>query len=90
MSGSDVVRGLARIAGVPWSALAPAALDGIPESRDALLDLGDSGAPGLEAWLPAFRQVLRARRFDVLELTFASGERFSVRHVHRLRFWRRA
>jgi hypothetical protein len=92
MSDEATVRGLAKAAGLACAARTQVdAQDAqvFGASGDALLDLdGDAAAPAL--WLPRFRQWLRQRRFDAIELTFADGERHRVRRVHRWRFWRRA
>lgn len=91
-SCDDVVRGLAKLAGVACVAPTPAALQSFgTSSGDALLDLAEAGAKtdGL-ASLAVLQDGLRASRFAAIELTFASGERFRIRHMHRLRFWRHA
>lgn len=91
-SADDVLRGVAKMAGAACVEPSPDALEGPRGDGDVLLDLGASGSTTTftEEWLAAFRRWLRERRFDVVVLSFASGERFRVRHVHRLRFWRRA
>jgi hypothetical protein len=81
----DVIRGLAKVAGVDIAEPSPAAFKGI--AGDGLLDVGTSD--GSMEWLPFFEQALGARRFDAIEVTLPAGERFRVRHAHRLRFWRR-
>ncbi|HJP99282.1 MAG TPA: phosphoglycerate mutase [Rhodanobacteraceae bacterium] len=89
-SSDDVLRGLARLAGIACAGPAPEALDATRQSGDVLLDLvGQDLSGALARWLPRFRQVLRERRFEAVELLFPGGERFRVRHAHRLRFWRR-
>lgn len=89
-SSDDTLRGLGKLAGIPCSAPAPGSLDVPGQAGDVLLDL-DVRDPGSvwSRWLPRFRQGLRERRFTALELLFPSGERFRVRHTHRLRWWRR-
>lgn len=90
-SVDDSVRGLAKLAGAlrvePASEAIAAAGSGA-----ALLDL-DFGTPATldlgGEWLPHFRSWLRKRRFATIELTFTDGERWRLRHAHRLRFWRR-
>ncbi len=90
-SSDDVVRGLARLAGTMCIESSPPAIDAVQRDGDALLDLDRAGgAEVVPAWLPDFRRWLRERRFDAIEFVYASGERFRLRHAHRLRFWRRA
>jgi hypothetical protein len=89
-SSDDVLRGLASLSGIVCAAPSPEVLDAYGETRDALLDLDIRGVGDVGArWLACFRQVLRDRRFDAIELRFPGGERFRVRYAHRLRFWRR-
>lgn len=90
-SRDDVVRGLAKTAGVACIDPLPQALDAQRQGGDALLDLGlPAHADGTAQWHAHFKRWLRKRRFEAMTLTFADGQRFRVRHVHRLRFWRRA
>ncbi|MGH8124877.1 MAG: phosphoglycerate mutase [Rhodanobacteraceae bacterium] len=90
-SNDDVLRGLAKLAGAACVEPLPDALEAAHGGRDALLDLDAAGsAAALAEWLATFRRWLRERRFDAVALSFASGKRFRVRHVHRLRFWRHA
>lgn len=90
-SVDDVVRGLAKMSGAVRVEPLPVALEAAPRSGVALLDLDIPGHAGSAAeWLVHFRRWLRERRFDAIAITFADGERFRVRHAHRLRFWRRA
>lgn len=89
-SSDDVVLGLARLAGTACIETSPPAIDALRRGDDALLDLDRADAGDIGTWLLDFRRWLRERRFDVVELAFASGERFRLRHAHRLRFWRRA
>lgn len=90
-SVDDAVRGLAKMGGALRVEPLPEALETAGRAGAALLDLDIAGQPFDAAqWLAPFRRWLRARRFDALELAFASGERLRVRHVHRLRFWRSA
>lgn len=89
-SVDDVLRGLAKMAGAVRLEPAREALEAAGDGGDALLDLqrpGD-GEP-VEQWLSTFERGLRERRFDTITLVFASGERYRMRHAHRLRFWRR-
>lgn len=88
-SDDDVLRGLAKLAGVACVAPTPAAFDAA-DGGDALLDLDAvEHADFAGVWLPLFRGWLRNGRFAQIDLAFPGGERFRVRHVHRLRFWRR-
>lgn len=90
-SADDVLRGLAKMGGAVRLEPTPEALDIAGNAGDALLDLDVHGRLDLASdWLPAFRRWLRERRFGATSLVFASGERFRVRQLHRLRFWRRA
>lgn len=89
-SREDVLRGLARLAGTACVRPSPEALDVLAEAGDVLLDLDVRTRSGdLARWLPRFRQLLRDERFEAIELLLPGGERFRVRHAHRLRFWRR-
>lgn len=89
-TADDSVRGLAKLGGATYLEPAPAAFDAAP-TGDALLDLDQPGvACELASWLPHFQRWLRARRFDAVQMTFSGGERYRVRHAHRLRFWRHA
>jgi len=89
-SSDDVLRGLAMLAGVPCAEPSPEALQGGGAAGGLLLDLdARARTEDLAGWLACFQRVLRARRFDAIELWFSGGERFRVRHAHRLRFWRR-
>lgn len=88
-SVDDAVRGLAKMGDALRVEPLPDALDTAGRAGAALLDLDLPGQPGdALAWLPHFRRWLQTRRFDALDVLCASGERFHVRHVHRLRFWR--
>ncbi|HEX7349342.1 MAG TPA: phosphoglycerate mutase [Rhodanobacteraceae bacterium] len=90
-SRDDTWRGLAKIANIPCVEPLLAALKTVPSDGDALLDLADDAAHhDFSAWLTALQRDLRTGRYAAVELTFASGERFCVRHAHRLRFWRHA
>jgi hypothetical protein len=87
-STDDAVRGLARLAGAACIEVSPARIDAAEGGGDALLDLDTFGGSDVAgSWFPHFRRWLRERRFDAVEFAFASGERFRVRHAHRLRFW---
>lgn len=89
-SVDDVVRGLAKTAGAVRVEPLPEAIGNAPRAGDVLVDLDIPGhAEGAAGWLVQFEHWLRERRFDVVMLTFADGERFRLRHAHRLRFWRR-
>lgn len=90
-SVDDVVRGLAKMAGAVRVEPLPDALEMAQRSGMTLLDLDIAGhAEGAAKWLVHFQRWLRGRRFDAIAITFADGERFRVRHAHRLRFWRHA
>lgn len=89
-SSDDVLRGLAMLAGVPCAEPSSETLQAGVAAGDVLLDLGACPrAEDLAGWLAYFQRALRDRRFDTVELRFPGGERFRVRHTHRLRFWRR-
>ena len=88
-SRDDVIRGLAKVTRVACVEPSPEAMEA-SIMGDALLDLDVHEQPDLpDQWLPCFQRWLRKRRFDSIELAFPRGERFRVRHAHRLRFWRR-
>jgi len=90
-SVDDVVRGLAKMGGVIRVEPLPDALETARRSGMTLLDLDIPGhADSAANWLVHFQRWLREHRFDAIAITFADGERFRVRHAHRLRFWRRA
>lgn len=90
-SVDDVVRGLAKLGGAVRIEPLPESLAQSHRVGDALLDLDiPDHADDAAGWLVQFRRWLRERRFDTIALTFADGERFYVRHAHRLRLWRRA
>lgn len=87
-SADGVLRGLAKM-GVAvrvepsWEALEAAGGEG-----DALLDLERPGElESIAEWLATFERWLRERRFETIVLVFAGGERYRMRHAHRLRFW---
>lgn len=90
-SSDDVLRGLAKIARIKILDPLPAALDTAVSAGSVLLDVdGVASRDVVQQWLPEFQRGLRTRRFDVIVLTFASGERFRISRAHRLRFWRHA
>jgi hypothetical protein len=90
-SVDDVVRGLAKMGGAVRVEPLPDALESAHRPGAALLDLDIPGhADDAVEWLAQFQRWLRERRFDALAITFADGERFRIRHAHRLRFWRKA
>lgn len=90
-SVDDAVRGLARMGGAVRVEPLPDALETAQRCGMTLLDLDIAGhADGTADWLVHFQRWLRERRFDAIAITFADGERFRVRHAHRLRFWRKA
>ncbi|MBL0163284.1 MAG: phosphoglycerate mutase [Xanthomonadales bacterium] len=90
------IRGLAALAGIP--VVVPAS-DGVYETQaqDAaaawlvdLVDLGELRGDALEqSGLQPLDRALRRGVFDMVELLFATGERFRYRSTHRYRFWRR-
>ncbi|MGH8216518.1 MAG: phosphoglycerate mutase [Rhodanobacteraceae bacterium] len=84
----DMIRGLAKLAQIVAVEPLPEVLEGTAAGGDGLLDLGVTELESTQ-WLRFFERTLRDRRFDAVELTFPGGERFRVRHGHRLRFWRR-
>lgn len=89
-SVDDVVRGLAKLSGAVRVGPLPAALEAADARGEALLDLDRlGGGESVEAWRTRFERWLRERRFDAIALVFPGGERFRLRHAHRLRFWRR-
>jgi hypothetical protein len=89
-SVDDVVRGLAKMGGAVRVEPLPDALGTTKRAGAALLDLDIPGhADRASDWLAHFQRWLRERRFDAITITFADGERFCVRHAHRLRFWRK-
>ena len=90
-SVDDVVRGLAKMGGAVRVEPLPDALETTHRPGAALLDLDIRGhAADAVKWLAPFQRWLRKRRFDAIAITFADGERFRIRHAHRLRFWRKA
>jgi hypothetical protein len=90
-SVDDVVRGLAKMGGAVRVEPLPDALEAAQRPGTALLDLDIPGHAGdAPEWLVHFQRWLRERRFDAIAITFADGERFRIRHAHRLRFWRKA
>ena len=90
-SVDDVVRGLAKMSGAVRVEPLPEALEMAQRSGMALLDLDIPGhADNAADWLAHFQRWLRERHFDAIAVTFADGERFRIRHAHRLRFWRKA
>lgn len=90
-SVDDIVRGLAKLGGAARIEPLPESLEQSHRGGDALLDLDIPGhADGAAGWLAHFRRWLRERRFDAIAIMFGGGERFRVRHAHRLRMWRRA
>jgi hypothetical protein len=102
MLPATVESGLGRIASddlMAWALAARAGVDVV--GRDAfapaatasveLLDLLDSEAARIDGhWWPMLEAGLRGGSFHELRLVFASGERWSLRSLHRLRFWRKA
>lgn len=89
-SVDEVVWALAKMGGALRVEPLPDALEAAGVPGDALLDLDIPGhARGAAAWLGHFWRWLAERRYAAVELTFAGGERFRLRHAHRLRFWRR-
>lgn len=90
-SVDDVVRGLAKLGGAARVEPLPDALEALERPGVVLLDLDIQGhADDAAEWLAHFQRWLRQRRFDAIAITFADGERFRIRHAHRLRFWRKA
>ena len=90
-SVDDVVRGLAKLSGVVRIEPLPESLEQSHCGGDAFLDLDiPDHVDDAAEWLAHFRRWLRERRFDAIAITSADGERFRVRHAHRLRFWRKA
>lgn len=89
-SVDDVVRGLAKLGGAVRVEPLPEALESAHDAGAALLDLDLPGqADDADQWLVHFQRWLRERRFGAITLAFASGECFRLRHLHRLRLWRR-
>lgn len=87
-SVDDVVRGLAKLSGAMRVEPSPAALEAADAHGDALLDLDRlGGGESVQAWRTSLERWLRERRFDTIALMFRGGERFRLRHAHRLRFW---
>jgi hypothetical protein len=90
-SVDDVVRGLAKMSGAVRVEPLPDAIEASCHAGALLLDLDIPGhADDAAKWLAHFQRWLRERRFDDIAITFADGERFRIRHAHRLRFWRKA
>jgi hypothetical protein len=90
-SVDDVVRGLAKMGGAARVEPLPDGVEASGHAGAVLLDLDIPGhADGALGWLMHFQRWLREHRFDAIAITFADGERFRVRHAHRLRFWRKA
>lgn len=88
------LRALAALAGIESLPLATAKSASSAEAGTAnetvLFDLADLRDRVLEEeWLVPLDQAMADKRWDSIDLAFASGERFVVRRRHRLRFWRR-
>lgn len=89
-SVDDVVRGLAKLGDAVRVEPLPEPIDAEHRPGDALLDLDiPSHADAAADWLPHFQRWLGGNRFTALELAFPGGERWRLRHIHRLRLWRR-
>ncbi|TAH41862.1 MAG: phosphoglycerate mutase [Elusimicrobia bacterium] len=87
------VRALAERAGIAWKPLRAESLVGAlaDAESDAViaLDLVELRDRELESgWLQAVQDCLRTRQVDLLELRFASGERFCVNRWQRMKFWK--
>jgi hypothetical protein len=90
-SVDDVLRGVAKLGGAVRIEPLPEALEASHRLGAALLDLDVPGhTEHMDEWLASFQRWLRERRFDTVAIVFVGGERFRLRHAHRLRVWRRA
>ncbi len=91
-SDSLEVHALASIAGVRVDGLDPAIFEDTLSrvvKEDFLLDLSAFRHETLESWLLQIDHALQRRRLTCVDLLFASGQRFQLKPMHRLRFWRR-
>jgi hypothetical protein len=88
----DVVIALARLAKIAVVAAEPTAVFHFEANDTLLLDLADIRDPVVLArdWLQPLDAALGKRSLNVLVLRFASGERITLKPMHRWRFWRRA
>lgn len=87
------VRALAERAGVAWKPLLAESLAAALESATAdavvALDLVELRNRELECrWLQPVQDCLRTQQVDLLELRFASGERYLVNRWQRMKFWK--
>lgn len=88
-SVDDVVRGLAKLGDAVRVEPLPEALQAGDAPGEVLLDLDIPGHAGrVGEWLEHLQRWLAVRRFAAIELAFPGGERWQLRHLHRLRFWR--
>jgi hypothetical protein len=90
-SSDDIVIALARLAKVAVAAPEPAAVFHIEAKDTLLLDLAYIRDPMAlkRDWLDPLDAAFKRRKFKVLHLRFSTGERVSVKPLHRWRFWRR-
>jgi hypothetical protein len=88
-SSDEIVHALARLAKVPIARDLGEALAAATADSHILVDADALAGATLEgAWQP-IQQALTKRVIHELRLSFASGERYRYRHVHRWRFWRK-
>ncbi|HET9032765.1 MAG TPA: phosphoglycerate mutase [Dokdonella sp.] len=86
------LRGLAQIAGIPRQSLELKSLQAqLSESGngDLLIDLTGLRNDLLESSLRTIDNALRRGHVRGADLLFASGQRYRLQSLHRLRFWRR-
>jgi hypothetical protein len=89
VSSDQIVHALSRLAKVPVVNEVADTLATATADSHILIDADVPAGPVLEsAWQPVQR-ALTARAISELRLSFASGERYRYRHIHRWRFWRK-
>ncbi len=89
VSDDEIVNALARLAKIPVAdALADALATATADSH-IVFDVDASAEPVHEGTWSAIQQALTERVIRELRLSFASGERYRYRRVHRWRFWRK-
>ncbi|HQV72031.1 MAG TPA: phosphoglycerate mutase [Dokdonella sp.] len=93
VSPSLEIRALAALAGIPVHEAEGDAIGTVPQRNSeavCLIDLANLRGDALEqGGLQPLDRALRRGGLGVVELFFASGERYLCRAAHRYRFWRR-